>query len=150
MAARAGRAAVFGYLCLRRNEFQLEYQSQRAHPHPHPHPHTHAQSLTDSLGLIWVYLFLKKANSAAMCPVLQRNRLHFEHTVFLSQLREDVSSPRRRRSSLRRVFAFQSLSFPFSETETIHHCRVLAPDCVAQFLKCFSGLCKAKSGDWRF
>lgn len=33
--------------------------------------HTLVELLSDSVGLIWVYLFLKKANSAGMCIVLQ-------------------------------------------------------------------------------
>lgn len=78
MAVRGGSVALFGYLSLRRNEFQLEYQSQCAHPYTH----SDAEFLSDSLGLIWVYLFLKKANSAAMCTVLQRNGLHFNTLFF--------------------------------------------------------------------
>lgn len=78
VAVRAGSVALFGYLCLRRNEFQLEYQSQRAHSYTH----SHTEFLSDSVGLIWVYLFLKKANSAAMCTVLQRNSLHFNTLFF--------------------------------------------------------------------
>lgn len=33
----------------------------------HWHTHTHTELLSDSANLIWVYLFLKKANSAGMC-----------------------------------------------------------------------------------
>lgn len=78
VAARAGSAALFGYLCLRRNEFQLEYQSQCALSYTH----AHAEFQSHSVGLIWVYLFLKKANSGAMCTVLQRNSLHFNTLFF--------------------------------------------------------------------
>lgn len=56
VAARAAPAALFGYLCLRRNEFQLEYQSRCALSYVH----AQAELLANSLGLIWVYLFLKK------------------------------------------------------------------------------------------
>lgn len=76
-----GWAALFGYLCLQDNEFQLEYQSQW-HTHTHTHTHYHTELLSDSASLIWVYLFLKKANSAGMCTVLQRNSLHFNTLFF--------------------------------------------------------------------
>lgn len=55
------------------------------HTHTHYHTITVTELLSDSASLIWVYLFLKKANSAGMCTVLQRNSLHFNN-VFLSQL----------------------------------------------------------------
>lgn len=121
-AARAASAALFGYLCPRRNEFQLEYQA----PCTPSCTHAQAELLSNSVGLIWVYLFLKKANGGAMCTVLQRNSLHF-NTLFFFRSSERMFSSRQRRSLhfvLERLTLFFSL--PSFETETIHRCRLLS------------------------
>lgn len=134
VAARAGAVALFGYLCLRRNEFQLEYQSQCAHSYGH----SHAGFLSDSVGLIWVYLFLKKANSAATCTVLQRNSLHFNTLFFFRSSKRMFPLEDAGAAHCTACLPLNLFFFPPSETETIHHCRVLSRDHIAQFLKCHS------------
>lgn len=112
-------------------------------------PRTHTQSSWVTLWALFGYIYSWKRQTVQRAQFYRR-------TVYILTQCFSFTAPRgcflsKTPVQLITLGVCLGLSFfpPSSETETIHHCRVLSRDCIAQFLKCHSVFfpCKANSCD---
>lgn len=100
---------------------------------------TRTQSSWVILWALFGYIYSWKRQTARPCVQFYRGTVYIlTHCFSFTALRGCFLSKTPVQLITLCVCLRLSFFFPSPETETIHHCRVLSRDCIAQFLKCHS------------